>query len=65
MLYINRLLVVGLLSVGIAAATTAQAGNQMFEGSWTVRAFGNEITGVGTGASSRTASEKRSPWRVY
>jgi hypothetical protein len=33
---------VGLLSVGIAVATTAQAGTQLFEGSWTVKAFGNE-----------------------
>jgi len=48
---INRLLMVGLLSVGIAAATTAQAGNQLFEGSWTVKAFGNERTG-GTGDSA-------------
>ncbi len=45
MLFINRLLLVGLLSVGISAATTAQAGSQLFEGSWTVKAFGNERTG--------------------
>ena len=51
MLFINRLLLVGLLSVGISAATTAQAGNQLFEGSWTVKAFGNERTG-GAGASA-------------
>jgi hypothetical protein len=44
MLFINRLLMVGLLSVGIAVATTAQAGNQLFEGSWTVKAFGNECS---------------------
>ena len=50
MLFINRLLVVGLLSVGISAATTAQAGNQLFEGSWLVRSFGNDRTG-GTGDS--------------
>jgi hypothetical protein len=50
MSFVNRLLLVGLLSVGIAAATTAQAGNQLFEGSWTVKAFGNELTG-GTGDS--------------
>jgi hypothetical protein len=31
-------------------ATIAQAGNQLFEASWTVKAFGNELTG-GTGAS--------------
>jgi hypothetical protein len=47
MLFINRLLVVGLLSVGIAAATTAQAGVQLFEASWTVKAFGNECDGKG------------------
>jgi len=50
MLFINRLLMVGLLSVGIAAATTAQAGNQLFEGSLTIQAFGNHRTG-GTGDS--------------
>jgi hypothetical protein len=38
------MLVLGLLSVGIAVATTAQAGNQLFEGSWTVKAFGNECS---------------------
>jgi hypothetical protein len=42
MLLINRLLWVGLLGLGIAAATTAQAGSQLFDGSWTVKAFGNE-----------------------
>jgi hypothetical protein len=51
MVFINRRLLVGLLSVGISAATTAQAGNQLFEGSWTVKAFGNERTG-GAGASA-------------
>jgi hypothetical protein len=51
MLFINRLLMVGLLSVGIAAATTAQAGTQLFEGSLTVQAFGNHRTG-GTGDSA-------------
>ena len=50
MVFINRLLLVGLFSVGISAATTAQAGNQLFTASWTVKAFGNELTG-GTGAS--------------
>jgi hypothetical protein len=34
-----------LLSVGIGTASTAQAGNQLFEGSWTVKAMGNERTG--------------------
>ena len=51
MLFINRRLLVGLLSVGISAATTAQAGNQLFEGSWTIKVLGNERTG-GTGASA-------------
>ena len=50
-MFINRLLLIGLLSVGISAATTAQAGNQLFEGSWIVKAFGNERTG-GAGASA-------------
>jgi hypothetical protein len=47
---INRLLLVGLLGVGLAFATTAQSAPQLFEGSWTVKAFGNELTG-GTGES--------------
>jgi hypothetical protein len=47
MLFSNRLLWIGLLSVGllgvaIGIATTAQAGSQLFEGSWTIKAFGNE-----------------------
>jgi hypothetical protein len=45
MLSANRLLLVGLLGIGIAIATSAQAGNQLFEGSWTIKAFGNERTG--------------------
>jgi len=47
MLFINRLLMVGLLSVGIAAATPAQAENQLFEATWTVKAFGNDCGGKG------------------
>jgi hypothetical protein len=42
MLIINRLLWIGLLCAGITAATIAQAGNQMFDGSWSIKAFGNE-----------------------
>jgi hypothetical protein len=41
---INRLLLIGLLSSGIGVATAAQAGNQLFEGSWTVKAQGNECS---------------------
>jgi hypothetical protein len=51
MLSTNRLLLVGLLSVGIGAATVAQAGNQLFEGSWTVKAQGNECSFAASGAS--------------
>jgi hypothetical protein len=40
----RAVLLPGLLSVGIAVATTAQAGNQLFEGSWTVKAQGNECS---------------------
>jgi len=49
MLFINRLIMIGLLSVGIAAATTAQAGNQMFTAEWHVFAFGNECVKDKTG----------------
>jgi hypothetical protein len=35
--------VIGVLCVGVTA--TAQAGNQLFEGSWSIKAFGNERTG--------------------
>jgi hypothetical protein len=48
MSFINRLLFVGLLGVGMVIATTAHAGTQLFDGLWTVKSFGNEITG-GTG----------------
>ncbi|MCH7644859.1 MAG: hypothetical protein IH974_08475 [Myxococcales bacterium] len=44
MLRSYRLLLVGLLSVGISAATPAQAGEQLFDGSWIVKSFGNERT---------------------
>jgi len=44
-----RIFLASVLSAGIAA--TAQAGNQLFEGSWSVKAFGNERTG-GTGESA-------------
>jgi len=50
MLFINRLVLIGLLSVAITAATTAQAGDQLFTAEWYVKAFGNEKTG-GTGPS--------------
>jgi hypothetical protein len=73
MLSSNRLSIVILLSVGIAAATTAQAGVQLFEASWSVKAFGNEITG-GTGeeefysaigipfGAQCNANQPRCPW---
>ncbi|MEE9265085.1 MAG: hypothetical protein V3V86_00020, partial [Gammaproteobacteria bacterium] len=51
MLFSNRLLLVGLLSVGISAATPAQAGEQLFDGSWIVKSFGNERT-TGTAESA-------------
>jgi hypothetical protein len=50
MLATKRLLMLGLLGVGITGATTAQAGSQLFEGWWLVRSFGNDRTG-GTGDS--------------
>jgi hypothetical protein len=45
MLFNKKLLWVGLLvGFGICAATAAQAGTQLFEASWTVKAFGNECS---------------------
>jgi hypothetical protein len=41
MLFAIRLLWVGLLGVGIGAATSAQAAVQLFDASWTVKSFGN------------------------
>jgi hypothetical protein len=40
----RTVLLPGLLSFAITAATTAQAGNQLFEGSWSVKSFGNECS---------------------
>jgi len=37
-------------SAAVLLPSTAEAGNQLFEGSWTVKAFGNELT-TGTGPS--------------
>jgi len=51
MAVIYRLFIIGLLSAGIGVATAAQAGNQLFEGSWSVKARGNERAG-GTGESA-------------
>jgi len=48
---INRRLLVGLLSVGFTVATTAQSANQLFEGTWTVKSFGNECAESKVGTS--------------
>ena len=43
MLFINRLVLVGLLGVGIIAATSAQGGTvQLFTAQWYAEGFGNE-----------------------
>jgi hypothetical protein len=42
MLFINRLVLVGLLGVGIIAATSAQAAVKLFTASWYSEGFGNE-----------------------
>ena len=47
MLSLTRLLAIGLLRIcllciWIGAATTAHAGTQLFEASWSIKAFGNE-----------------------
>jgi hypothetical protein len=43
MLFINRVVMVGLLSVGITAATAAQAGTvKLFTAQWYTESFGNE-----------------------
>ncbi len=65
MLFINRLLMVGLLSVGIAVATTAQAGNQLFEGSWTVKSFGNECSLAATGGANPYCGNGAAESEVY
>ena len=51
MLFINRLLLVGLMSVGISTASTAQAGSQLFTAEWYTKSFGNELVN-GAGASA-------------
>ena len=52
MLFINRLVLIGLLSVGITAATTAQAGIQLFQAEWYTNSFGNQCDKNKTGAAS-------------
>ncbi len=47
MLFINRLVLIGLLCVGITAATNAQA-VQLFEAEWYTNSFGNMCRGNGT-----------------
>ncbi len=46
MSFINRLVLIGLLSVGFTAATTAQAGVQLFTAEWYTESFGNECKGT-------------------
>ena len=48
MLFINRLVLIGLLCVGITAATTAQAAVQLFSAEWYTNSFGNFCRGNGT-----------------
>jgi hypothetical protein len=48
MLFTNRMILIGLLSVGITAATTAQAGVQLFTADWHTESFGNFCDGAGT-----------------
>jgi hypothetical protein len=55
MLFINRLLMIGLLGVGITAATTAQASVQLFTAEWYTESFGNECQGTLTPMGTMTA----------
>jgi hypothetical protein len=48
MLFSNRLVLIGLLCVGITAATTAQAAVQLFTAEWYTNSFGNFCRGAGT-----------------
>ncbi len=48
MLFINRLVMIGLLSVGFTFATTAQAAVKLFTATWTTESFGNECIGTMT-----------------
>jgi hypothetical protein len=45
-----RSIAIGLLAIGLSAAPTAQAGVQLYQGSWFDGGFGNDLVG-GTGAS--------------
>ena len=47
-----RLLSLGLLVLGLAAAPAAEAANQLYQGSWVAQSFGNDITTGGTAAES-------------
>jgi hypothetical protein len=46
MLFINRLVMIGLLGVGITAATTAQAVVKLYTAEWYTESFGNECRGT-------------------
>jgi hypothetical protein len=46
MLFINRLVLIGLLGAGITAATTAQAAVKLFTAEWYTESFGNECDGT-------------------
>ena len=49
--FARRTLAVGLLGFGIGAAAIAQAGTRLFEGSWIIKAFGNECSLATSGSA--------------
>jgi hypothetical protein len=47
----RKLLMTGLLGIGITTATIAHAGVRLFEGSWIVKSFGNECSVAASGTN--------------
>jgi hypothetical protein len=61
MLPINWLIGVGLMAVGLGAAAPAEAANQLFHASWSVKAFGNECAASKVGTTGGTAMLTKYP----
>jgi len=56
MLFINRLVLIGLLGAGITVATTAQAAVKLFTAEWYTESFGNECDGTALNGSGYMVS---------
>jgi len=65
LLFFSRLLLIGLLGVGITAATTAQAAVKLFTAEWYTKGFGNECSANLTGAVGPYCTRTTGNFKTY